>query len=97
MAARHNSGRTTEDVRRDLEAERERLASAADSLRDSLGDATDITGKLRAKLPIVAAGALGAGFLLAGGVGATMRLIFRRGREGEEKAAIGRFRLVDRD
>jgi hypothetical protein len=96
MAAGHNS-RTTEDVRRDLEAEREQLATAAESLRDSLGEATDITGKMRAKLPIVAAGAVGAGFLLAGGVGATMRLIFRRGREGEEKARVGRFRLVDRD
>jgi hypothetical protein len=96
MAA-HNGTRTTDDVRRDLEAEREQLASAAESLRDSLGEATDITGKLRAKLPVVAVGALGAGFILAGGVGATARLIFRRGREGEEKAALGRFRLVDRD
>jgi hypothetical protein len=96
MAAR-NGTRTTDDVRRDLEAEREQLASAAESLRDSLGEATDITGKLRAKLPAVAVGALGAGFFLAGGVGATARLIFRRGREGEEKAALGRFRLVDRD
>jgi hypothetical protein len=92
-----NGARTTDDVRRDLEAEREQLATAAESLRDSLGEATDISGKMRAKLPVVAAGALGAGFVLAGGVGATMRLIFRRGREGEEKARVGRFRLVDRD
>jgi hypothetical protein len=97
MAPGGSNSRTAEDVRRDLEAEREQLATAADSLRDSLGEATDITGKMRAKLPVVAAGALGAGFLLAGGVGATMRLIFRRGREGEEKARVGRFRLVDRD
>jgi ornithine cyclodeaminase/alanine dehydrogenase-like protein (mu-crystallin family) len=95
MAGRNS--RTTEDVRRDLQAEREHLATAAESLRDSLGEATDITGKMRAKLPIVAAGALGAGFLIAGGVGATMRLVFRRGREGEEKVRVGRFRLVDRD
>jgi hypothetical protein len=92
-----NGTRTTDDVRRDLEAEREQLATAAESLRESLGEAADITGKLRAKLPVVAAGALGAGFILAGGVGATARLIFRRGREGEEKARVGRFRLVDRD
>jgi hypothetical protein len=96
MAAR-NGTRTTEDIRRDLEVEREQLANAADSLRDSLGEATDITGKLRAKLPVVAAGAMGAGFILAGGVGATARLIFRRGREGEEKARVGRFRLVAHD
>ncbi|HYT51839.1 MAG TPA: hypothetical protein VEL10_06515 [Gaiellaceae bacterium] len=97
MAPGRSNSRTAEDVRRDLEAEREQLATAADSLRDSLGEATDITGKMRGKLPVVAVGALGAGFLLAGGVGATMRLIFRRGREGEEKARVGRFRLVDRD
>ena len=59
--------------------------------------ATDITGKLRANLPVVAVGALGVGFFLAGGVGATARLIFRRGREGETKAKLGRFRIVDRD
>ena len=97
MSAARNNARTTEDVRRDLEAERERLANAAESLRDSLGDATDITGKMRAKLPLVAVGAVGAGFFLAGGVGATMRLLFRRGREGDERARVGRFRLVDRD
>jgi hypothetical protein len=97
MAARHNSGRTTEDVRRDLEAEREQLATAAESLRESIGEAANVTGKMREKLPLVAAGALGAGFVLAGGVGATMRLIFRRGREGEEKVRVGRLRVVDRD
>ena len=96
MAARHNRGRTTDEIRRDLETEREQLATAAESLRESLGEAADITGKLRGKLPLVAVGALGAGFLLAGGVGATVRLIFRRGREGEEKVRAGRFRLVDR-
>jgi hypothetical protein len=89
--------RTLEDVRRDIESEREQLADAAETLRTSLGEATNIGGKLRAKLPAAAAGALGIGFILAGGVGATARLIFRRGREGETKAKVGRFRLVDRD
>jgi len=92
-----SNSRTVADVRREIETEREQLAGAADSLRESFGEATDINGKLRANLPAVAVGALGIGFLLAGGVGATARLIFRRGREGETKAALGRFRLVDRD
>jgi hypothetical protein len=92
-----SNARTLEDVRRDIESEREQLADAADNLRDSIGEATDISGKLRSNLPVVAAGAIGVGFLLAGGVGATARLIFRRGREGETKAKLGRFRLVDRD
>lgn len=89
-------GRTTEDVRHDIEAERERLAAAVGELREEMGEATNVTAKLRAKLPVVAAGALGTGFLLAGGIGATMRLLFRRGREGTEKARVGRFTVVDR-
>jgi hypothetical protein len=95
MAGRNS--RTLEDVRREIESEREQLADAADTLRESIGEATDISGKLRSNLPAVAAGALGLGFILAGGVGATARLIFRRGREEETKAKVGRFRRVDRD
>jgi hypothetical protein len=91
-----NAGRTTEDVRRDIDAERERLAAAVEELREEMGEATNVTAKLRSKLPLVAAGAAGTGFLLAGGVGATMRLLFRRGREGREKARLGRFTIVDR-
>ena len=95
--ARVRNSRTTEDVRRDLEAERDQLATAADSLRERLGEATNVGAKLRSNLPIAAAGALGAGFFLAGGVGAMARLLFRRGREGQTKAKAGRFRLVKRD
>lgn len=97
MAQPSSNNRTTDEVRRDLELEREQLATAAESLRDSLGEATDITGKLRAKLPLVAGGALAAGFLVAGGVGATARLLFRRGREADTRLKLGRFRLVGDD
>jgi hypothetical protein len=92
-----SNGRTLEEVRRDIESEREQLAGAAETLRDEIGEATNIGAKLRSNLPAVAVGALGVGFLLAGGVGATARLIFRREREGETKAKLGRFRLVERD
>jgi hypothetical protein len=92
-----SNSRTLEQVRSDIESEREQLAGAAEQLRESIGEATDISGKLRSNLPAVAAGALGLGFVLAGGVGATARLIFRRGREGETRAKLGRFRIVDRD
>lgn len=85
------------DVRKDIESEREHLAEAVEHLRDELGEATDIAGKLRSKLPVVAAGAASAGFVLAGGIGATMRYFARRGREGNEKARVGRFSLLDRD
>jgi hypothetical protein len=77
-----SNSRTFEDVRRDIESERDQLAGAADTLREEIGEATNIGAKLRSNLPAVAVGALGVGFLLAGGVAATARLIFRRGREG---------------
>ena len=79
MAAANS--RTPDQVRREIEVEREQLADAVESLRTGLGEATDVGAKLRARLPIAAAGALGAGFFLAGGIGATMRLFARRSRE----------------
>jgi hypothetical protein len=88
--------RTTEDIRREIAGERDQLADAVEDLRVGLGQAADVAGKLRARLPIVAAGALAAGFVVAGGIGATMRLLFRRGREGKEKARVGRFAFIDR-
>lgn len=88
--------RTPEQVRKDIEAEREQLATAVEELRDSLGDATDIGGKLKAKLPLVAGAAASTGFVLAGGIGATMRYFARRGREKNERVRLGRFSLFDR-
>jgi hypothetical protein len=90
------NNRTTAEVRRDIAAEREELAGAVEELRSGIGEAADISGKLRERLPIVAVGALGAGFVVAGGIGAAMRLIFRRGREGKEKARVGPFAFIDR-
>ncbi|HWG56818.1 MAG TPA: DUF3618 domain-containing protein [Gaiellaceae bacterium] len=77
----HTNGRTPDAVRRDIEREREQLAQAVEELREGLGEATDVAGKIRERLPVVAAGALGAGFFLAGGIGATMRFLARKGRE----------------
>jgi hypothetical protein len=91
------ASRTPEQVRADIEEEREQLAGAVGHLRDSLGNAANISGKLRSKLPLVAGGAASAGFVIAGGIGATMRYFARRGREGNEKARVGRFTLFDRD
>jgi len=75
------NGRTPDAIRREIADEREALAHAVENLREGLGAATDVAGKLRANLPVVAAGALGAGFFLAGGIGATMRFLARKGRE----------------
>ena len=71
---------TEQNLRRELGEERERLAEAVDTLRDELGEATNIRARLRSKLPVAAAGALGLGFVASGGLGATARLLFRRGR-----------------
>jgi hypothetical protein len=87
------NSRTAEEIRREIAAERERLAEAVDELRADL----DIGDKLRARLPLVAAGALGAGFVVAGGIGAAMRFVARRGREGKEKARVGPFSFIQRD
>ena len=92
-----SNSRTVEQIRADIESEREQLAGAAENLRGSIDEATNISGKLRAHLPAAAVGAIGVGFLLAGGVGATVRLIFERGREDQSKAKLGRFRLGGRD
>ena len=81
MATASRNGRTPEAVRREIEAEQKELETAVEQLKAGLGEVTDVAGKLRGKLPVVAAGALGAGFFLAGGVGATMRFLARKGRE----------------
>jgi hypothetical protein len=94
MAA--TNSRTTQDVRQEIAAERDQLAASVEDLRKGLGEAADVGAKLRGNLPVVAAGALSAGFVIAGGVGATMRLLFRRGREGKEKARLGPFAFIDR-
>jgi hypothetical protein len=65
--------RTPEQVQLELEAEREQLAGAVKQLRESF--------KRGPKLPVLAAGAASVGFVLAGGVGATMRYFARRSRE----------------
>jgi hypothetical protein len=89
--------RTPGQIRTEIETEREQLATAVDTLRAEIGEVTNVSAKLRDKLPAVAAGALGTGFILAGGIGATMRLFARKSREGTEKARFGRFLLIDRD
>ena len=90
--------RTPEQIRADLEAERQRLAVAVEHLRDSIGEATDLRSRLKGKLPLVAGGAASVGFVFGGGIGATMRYFARRGREhSSERIRVGRYSVVDRD
>lgn len=66
--------RTPDQIRGEIEGERDRLVSAVEDLRE----ATDVKAKLRSKLPAVAVGGAATGFVLAGGVGATLRALTRR-------------------
>ena len=81
LAARAQFRGGAEPARQELEAERRELEASVEQLKRGVGDATDVAGKLRGKLPVVAAGALGAGFFAAGGIGATMRFLARKGRD----------------
>ena len=91
------AARTPEQIRSELDAERTELAEAVEHLRGELGQAADITGKLKSKLPVVAGAAASLGFVFAGGVGATMRYFARRGRESDEKLRVGRWSIRNRD
>jgi hypothetical protein len=73
-----SNGRTPADVRRELDAERDQLAGAVEDLRREVHEVTDVKKRLRRNLPLATAVALGAGFVLAGGVGATFRRISGR-------------------
>jgi len=73
--------RTQEQVKRDLEAEREQLAASVAELRGSLRQATNVGERLKGKLPALVGAAASAGFVFGGGIGATARFFARRSRE----------------
>ena len=86
------NGRTPEQVRVDIEAERERLANALEDVRAGM----DVNAKLKGKVPAAAAGALALGFVVSGGIGATVRLL-KASREDRTKARFGPYSFGDRD
>jgi len=88
-----SKSRNPEQVQRDIESERERLAVAIDDLRDGIDRVTSLKGKL----PAAIAAAFGVGFVAAGGIGATMRLLMGRRREDRTKTRFGPFSRVGRD
>ena len=93
MASTEPPSTEVESVRRQLARERAELAADLVALRNGASPVEAV----RARLPLVAAAAFAGGFVLAGGIGATMRLVFRRGREGQEVARFGRYVVLDRD
>jgi hypothetical protein len=93
MATAGRADPEVENVRRQLARERAALAADLAALRDGASPAEAV----RSRLPLVAVAAFAGGFVLAGGIGATFRLVFRRGREGQEVARFGRYVVQDRD
>ena len=73
--------REIEAVRRDIAREREQLAHAVEQLRIQLTRSFDLQEKLGSRLALVTPAAFAAGFVVSGGIGATMRYFARRGRE----------------
>jgi hypothetical protein len=69
---------TDKELRREIGEQRAKLADEVKTLRTVFSEATDVRGKLRANLPVATAGALGLGFVVSGGIGATIRLLLRR-------------------
>lgn len=74
-------GRSPDDVKREIESERERLGDAVKTLRSQ-------AGVVRRRLPLVALGAAGAGLAVR-----TVKKHFSR-RKAEKQ---GRFSFLDRD
>jgi hypothetical protein len=74
------SVRTDTEIKRDLETERAGLAEAVAELRAELAAAADIRARLDGNLPAAAAAAASVGFVVAGGIGATLRYLVHRGR-----------------
>ena len=77
------AGRSTDDVKRELEAERERLGDAVQTLRKK-------AGVIRRRLPFLAVGAAGAGLVLRT---KAKRVLGRKSRGKERR---GRLSFLDR-
>jgi hypothetical protein len=73
--------RSPEVVRHEIAAERQKLADAVDDLRIRLGDVADVKTQVRTRWRALTPAAFAAGFVVSGGLGATMRLLARRSRE----------------
>jgi hypothetical protein len=88
------------EVRAALREERQRLVESLDELRGEIDEVTDVRAQLEERivpvLPVALLAAFAVGFVLAGGIGATVRLVLRVSREGRVKARAGPLALVVR-
>lgn len=70
--------RSPEEIRRSMEANRAELGLAVEKLRVEVAAATDWRKQLRQNHEQAVTAAAGLGFLLGGGVGGLVDLVFRR-------------------
>jgi hypothetical protein len=73
--------RNPEVVRHEIAREREELADAVERLRTQVGGTFDVNRLVGSRVAVLAPAAFAAGFVVSGGIGATMRYFARRGRE----------------
>lgn len=70
--------RSTQDVRRSIEATRAELSTSVNQLQVKVGELTDWRAHLTRNRTAVVVGAAAAGFLIGGGVAGVLGLIGRR-------------------
>ena len=75
-------------LRERIAGERAELATAASELRAQLGRTADLPGRAEEHLLLTAGGALVAGFLIAGGLGAAIRLMAIRERRRRQRRRL---------
>ena len=73
--------RTPALVRHEIAVERDALARSVDRLRGQLGEAADVRRQIGSRARVLAPASFAAGFVLAGGIGATTRYLARQVRE----------------
>jgi hypothetical protein len=91
--------RTPEQISQELEAERAELVSAVADLRSSIEVTRAKVNDVKRKLPLIAAGATAAAFVVSSGLGATFRLFAgrRRSTPSNERLRLGRWSIREDD
>lgn len=73
-----NGKRSPEEIRRSIEANRAELGLAVEKLRGEVAEVTDWRKQLRQNHQQAVAAAAGVGFVIGGGIGGLVDLVFRR-------------------
>ena len=73
-----NGKRSPEEIRSSIRANRAQLGIAVETLRGEIQQATDWRRQLRENHETAVIAAAGAGFVLGGGLGGLVNLVFRR-------------------